>query len=76
MDDQVLRSVVLASAEVAIQDGLGPRSVSLLGVDRGTGHVGDHGVSATEGVLGGTERMVSRCGLREPDITSVAAEVA
>ena len=35
----------------------------------------DHGVAATEGVLGGTEDVVLGGGLREPNVTAVAAEV-
>lgn len=38
--------------------------------------MGDHGVPATEGVLGGTEGMVLGGGLGEPDVSTVAAEVA
>jgi hypothetical protein len=38
--------------------------------------VRNHGVSASEGVLGIAERMVFWCWLGEPDVTAVAAEVA
>lgn len=38
--------------------------------------MGDHGVAATEGVLGVAQRVVLGGGLGEPDITTVAAEVA
>lgn len=48
----------------------------LLGVDRSTGHVGNHGVASTPGVLGVAERVVLGRGLREPDITTVSTEVA
>ena len=74
--NQILRSVVVLSAKIALQDRLGAISVSLLGVERGTGHVWDHGVSAAEGVLGVAEWVLLRRRLREPDVPSVAAEVA
>lgn len=39
--------------------------------------MGDHGVAAAPvGVLGGAERVVGGGGLGEPDVTSVAAELA
>jgi len=64
------------SAQVTLQDALGAIGVSLLRIERGTGHVGHHGVSAAEGVLGVAERVVLGCWLREPDVTAVAAKVA
>ena len=76
VDNQVLRSVIVLSAQVALQDALGAIGVSLLRIERGTGHVRHHGVSAAEGVLGVAERVVLGCWLREPDVTAVAAEVA
>ena len=76
VDDEVLRAVVELAAEVAGEDGLGALGVALLGVERGAGHVGDHGVAAAEGVLGGAQRVVAGGGLGEPDVTSVAGEVA
>ena len=38
--------------------------------------MGNHGVASTEGVLCIAERVVLRRGLREPDITTVATELA
>ena len=76
VDNQVLRSVIVLSAQVALQDALGAIGVSLLRIERGTGHVWDHGVSAAEGVLGVAEWVLLRRRLREPDVPSVAAEVA
>ena len=39
--------------------------------------MGHHGVAAAPvGVLGGAERVVLGCGLREPDVTTVATELA
>ena len=39
--------------------------------------MGHHGVAAAPvGVLGGAERVVGGCGLGEPDVTAVAAELA
>lgn len=54
VDDEVLGTVVELAAEVAGEDSLGAVGVALLGVQRGTGYVRDHGVAATEGVLGGS----------------------
>ena len=76
MDDEILGPVVEAAREVAVEDGLGAGGVALLGVERGAGHVGDHGVAAAEGVLGVAERVVLGGGLGEPHVTAVAAEVA
>lgn len=76
VDDQVLRAVVKATGEVAVQNVLGTVGVTDLSIDGGTGHVGDHGVAATPGVLGVAERVVLGSGLGEPDITTVSAEVA
>lgn len=76
VDDEVLGAVVELASEVALDDGLGAVGVALLGVQGGTRHVGDHGVAAAEGVLGSSENVVARGGLGEPDITTVAGEVA
>lgn len=76
VDDQVLGAVVVAAAQVALQDGLGAVGVALLGVEGGTGHVGGHGVAEAEGVDGSAERVVGGSRLGEPDITTVAGEVA
>lgn len=77
-DNEVLRPVVVLAAEVGLEDGLCAGGVAGLGVERGTGHVRDGGVAAAlEGaVLCVTERVVLGRGLREPDITTIAAEVA
>ena len=66
----------MLAREVAGEDGLGAVGVALLGVERGTGHVGDHGVTAAPGVLGSAQRVVLGSGLGEPDITTVSSEVA
>jgi hypothetical protein len=76
VDDQVLRTVVLTAGEVALEDVLGTVGVADLSIDGGTGHVGNHAVAATPGVLGVAERVVLGGGLREPDVTTVATEVA
>lgn len=76
VDDQVLRAVVLTAREVALENVLGTVGVADLSIDGGTGHVGDHGVTTTPGVLGVAERVILGGGLGEPDITTVAAEVA
>lgn len=76
-DDEVLRPVVVLAGEVGLEDSLGAGGVALLGVDRGTGHVRNHGVSAAPGAVACVaERVVLRCWLGEPDVTTVAAEVA
>lgn len=66
----------MLAGEVALEDSLGAISISLLGIQRSSGHVGGHGVAEAEGVDGGAERVVGRGGLGEPDITTVAGEVA
>lgn len=92
VDDEVLWPVVFAAGEVRLEDGLGAGSVSLeyvsmsnsvdsggtylLGINRSTGHVRNHSVASAPWVLGISERVVLRGGLREPDITAVSTEVA
>jgi hypothetical protein len=76
VDDQVLSAVVVLASEVAGEDSLGAIGVTLLGVEGGTGHVRNHGVTAAEGVLGSAEDVVTRSGLGEPDITTVTGKVA
>lgn len=76
MHNQILRSVVELAREVAGKDSLGAIGISLLSIQRGTGHVGDHSVAATEGVLGSSENVVGGSGLGEPDITTIAGKVA
>ena len=66
----------MLAREVRLQNGLGSVGVSLLCIEGGTGHVRNHGVSAAEGVLGVAEGMILGCWLREPDVSSVTAEVA
>lgn len=41
-----------------------------------TRHVGNHGISTSEGVLCVAERVLLWCWLREPDISTVTAKVA
>lgn len=76
LDNEVLRPVVVLAAEVRLEDVLRAGGVPDLGVDRGTRHVRNSGVSAAPWVLGGTERVVLGSWLWEPDITTVAAELA
>ena len=75
MNNQVLRAVVLTAGEVAFENVLGTFGVADLSIDGGTGHVGNHGIAATPGVLGVAERVVLGGGLGEPDITTVTTEV-
>lgn len=76
VNDEILRLVVLAAGEVRLENSLGTSSVALLRIDGGTGHVGNHGIASAPWVGGVAERMVLGGGLREPDVTTVAAEVA
>jgi hypothetical protein len=76
VDDEVLGPVIELAAQVAGQDGLGALSITLLRIERGTRHMGDHGVAATEGVLGVAEGMVLGSGLGEPNVTAIASKVA
>lgn len=66
----------MLAGQVGLQDSLGAVGVALLGIERSARHVGDHGVAATEGVLGVAQRVVLGRGLREPHVTTVAAELA
>lgn len=66
----------MLAGQVRLEDGLGTVGVTLLSVKGSTGHVGHHGVATTEGVLGVAQDMVLGGGLREPHITTVAAELA
>lgn len=76
VDDQVLGTVIMLSRKVALDDGLGTSSVSLLSIDGGTRHVGNHSVSTAEGVLGVAQGVVLGGGLREPNVTTVSAEMS
>jgi hypothetical protein len=76
VDDQILRAVVEATREVTVEDRLDTIGVALLGIERSSGHVRDHGVASAEGVLCGSEDVILRSRLREPNVTTVAAEVA
>jgi hypothetical protein len=74
--DQILGAVVVLSGQVAVQDGLDTIGISLLGVQGRSGHVRHHGVATSEGVLGVAQWVVLWCGLREPHIATIAAQVA
>jgi hypothetical protein len=74
-NNQILRAVIVLASEVRLENSLRAICVSLLSIEGCTGHVRNQGVSATEGVLCVSEDVVLGCGLREPDISSVAAEV-
>lgn len=76
LDDKILRSVVVLASEVAFEDSLGTVGVSDLSIDGGTGHVRNHGVTTSPWVGGVAQRVVLGCGLGEPDVTTVSAEVA
>jgi len=76
VNNQILWSVVVLATQIALQDSLGAVCVSLLGIEGGTGHVRNHCVSAAEWVLCVSEWVVLWCWLREPDVSSITAEVA
>jgi hypothetical protein len=75
MNNQILRTVIVLSTQITLQDSLGTIGISLLSIERSTRHVRNHSVSATEWVLGVTEDMILWCGLWEPDVSSITAEV-
>lgn len=76
VDNKILRPVIKAAREVAIQDGLGALGIANLGINGATRHVRNHGVATTPWVLGITERVVFGSGLREPNVSSVASQLA
>jgi hypothetical protein len=76
VDNKVLRLVVFTTREVRVEKGLGTSCVALLRIDRGTRHVGNHGVASAPWVLCVAERVVLGRGLREPDVTTVATELS
>lgn len=76
VNNEILGSVVLTTREVALEDVLGALGVTGLGVNRSTGHVRDHSIATTPWVQGVAERVILGSGLGEPDVTTVAAEVA
>jgi hypothetical protein len=73
---KILRLIIFPSREVGVKNSLGASGVSLLCVDRGTGHVGNHGVASAPWVLSVAEWVVLGRGLGEPDITTISTEVA
>ena len=76
VDDQILWPVVKAPGVIAVQNRLDTVSVANLGVNRSTGHVRNHSITATPGVLSVAERVVLGCRLREPNVTTIASKVA
>jgi hypothetical protein len=76
LHNQILGSIIMLATQITLQNRLRAIGISLLRIQTRAGHVRDHGVSASEWVLGVAEGMIFGCGLREPDVASVAAEVA
>lgn len=76
VDNEVLRLIVEAAREVAIQDSLGALGITDLGINGATRHMRNSGIATTPWVLGITKGMVLGSGLREPNISSVASQVA
>ncbi len=75
MDDQIFRSVIVAAGEVAREDILGAICISLLRIQRRTRHMRNHTIATAHDVLCVSQRMLFRCGLWEPDITTIAIQV-
>lgn len=75
VDNQILRAVVVAAREVAVENVLGALGITDLSIDRSTRHVRNHGVTATPGPFNVTERVVLGSRLREPNVTTVSAQV-
>ena len=77
VNNQILRPVIVLTAEVRFQDVLHTGSVALLGIEGGTRHVWYGGVSAAPvHVLGVAEWVVLWCWLWEPNITTVSSKLA
>lgn len=76
VDNEVLGPIIEAAGEVAVQDGLGALGIANLGIDRATGHVRNHSIAAAPWVLSIAERVVLGSGLGEPNVSSVASQVA
>jgi len=74
--DQILWSIVMPSGEVRFQDTLDARGVSGLCVERCTTHMGNHPVAASKRILCIAKRVVLWRRLREPDVATVAVELA
>lgn len=66
----------MSATEIAIQNRLGPICISLLRIQTGPAHMRHHRITSSVGVLGVSEWVVLGCGLWEPDVAAVAAEVA
>ena len=73
-NDDVL-GVLSLVGEVVFEDALGTVGVTGLGVEGGSGVVGNHTVSTSEGVLHGAPDVVLGCGLDVPDVTRVSREL-
>jgi hypothetical protein len=76
MHNQILRSIILASTEVTLQNTLHTSRIPCLRIQTRARHVGNHAIAALHGVLGVAQGMVLGCGLREPDVAAVAVQVA
>ncbi len=74
LNDDVCRVLRFAVNEV-LENLLGTVGVSLLGIQRRTGDVGGHGVTATEVVLGSSPWVILGGRLNIPDITSVTTQL-
>ena len=76
VNDEVLWAVVVLATKVTLKNSLCAVGITLLGIERSARHVRDHGVAATERVLGRAQRVVTMRGLGEPDVTAVTGEIS
>ena len=74
--NKILVPVVVTTREIAVENILGALGVTDLRIDGGAGHMRNHGVTTAPGALHVTERVVLGSGLREPNVTTVASQVA
>lgn len=66
----------MLATQIALKNGLGTIGIALLGVERCSRHVRDHGITTTKGVLGSSEGVTALSWLGEPDITTISGKVA
>ena len=72
VDDDDVGGYLFFAIEPPVQNIFGTRGIAFLGIDRSSGYVGGHSVTATERVLRRPPWVANRCGLDIPDITGIA----
>ena len=75
-DNQIFWSIIVSSREIRFKDILRTPCITCLSINRCARHVRNHGIPALHGILGIAKRVVFGCWLWEPDVASVATEVA